>query len=139
MWRRVSESPRKLLFDVQALLESRLQNPTRTASLGATVKALDEWQLALDKLRWDRAVAAAVAERATEQPGMSDEEWERFSFGSGRPKESNCFPFEYIGPAFASRCKCCCPSFRTVQVATKPDGVEDYVWYRDTSPASAPN
>ena len=58
-------------------------------------------------------------------------EWAEFSFGSGRPKESNCFPFEYIGPAFASRCKCCCPSFRTVQVATKPDGVEDYVWYRD--------
>ena len=46
-------------------------------------------------------------------------------------KESNCFPFEYKGPAFASRCKCCCPSFRTVQVATKPDGVANYVWYRD--------
>ena len=81
---------------------------------------------------WDRAVAAAVAARAAEQPGMSDEEWAQsvFSYGYG-VKESNCFPFEYKGPAFASRCKCCCPSFRTVQVATKPEGVQDYVWYRD--------
>ena len=70
-----------------------------------------------------------MAARAAEQPGMSDEEWANFSFGEGRVKESNCFPFEYKGPAFASRCKCCCPLFRNVQVATKPDDVSDYAWY----------
>ena len=125
---RVSESPRKLLFDVQALLESRLHDPARTASLGATVKALSGWQLALDKLRWDRAVAEDIAAARDMSP-------DDYFFRFGGVKESVCFPFEYNGPAFAGRCECCCPpggaSFRNVQVATKPDNVSDYAWYRD--------
>ena len=129
MWRRVSESPRKLLFDVQALLESRLQDPTRTASLGATVKALHNWQLALDVSRWDRAVAASLEAKKN----MTEEEW-RFE---GGVKESVCFPFEYDGPAFAGRCECCCPPsltspvFRKIDVTPKPDDVHPSSWYRD--------
>ena len=124
------ESPRKLLFDVQALLESRLHDPARTASLGATVKALSGWQLALDKLRWDRAVAEDIAAARDMSP-------DDYFFRFGGVKESVCFPFEYDGPAFAGRCECCCPPsltspvFRKIPVTPKPDDVHAATWYRD--------
>ena len=132
MWRRVSESPRKLLFDVQALLVSRLQSSARTASLGATVKALSGWQLALDVSRWSRAVAEDIAAK---RDNMFEEDDYYFRFGG--VKESVCFPFEYDGPAFAGRCECCCPPslrspvFRKIPVTPKPGDVHAAAWYRD--------
>ena len=132
MWRRVSESPRKLLFDVQALLESRLHDPARTASLGATVKALSGWKLALDVSRWSRAVAEDIAAK---RDNVFEEDDYYFRFGG--VKESVCFPFEYDGPAFAGRCECCCPPslrspvFRKIPITPKPNDVHAAAWYRD--------
>ena len=102
----------------------------RTASLGATVKALSGWQLALDVSRWDRAVTRDIAAKRD----MSEDD---YYFLCGGVKESVCFPFEYDGPAFAGRCECCCPPsltspvFRKIPVTPKPDDVHPATWYRD--------
>ncbi len=95
-----------------------------------TVKALHNWQLALDVSRWDRAVAEDIAAKRD----MSEDD---YYFLRGRVKESVCFPFEYDGPAFAGRCECCCPPsltspvFRKIDVTPKPDDVHPSSWYRD--------
>ena len=122
--------------------EELVNDPTRTASLGATVKALHDWQLALNTSRWARAKAEARAAEVAEaeQFGWDQSPGHR---GAGLPeehlwvKESTCFPFEYDGPAFAGRCECCCPPslrspvFRKIPVTPKPNDVHAAAWYRD--------
>ena len=66
--------------------KSLIDDAARTASLGAMVKALHDWQLALNTSRWERAKAEARADEVAEaeQFGWDQSPGHR---GAGLPEE----------------------------------------------------